>query len=195
MSRFSERRPIGRAQLPDLAERLSSIRACRLPVSFPRIAVTEPSGHLRVLDEPSVSRELDLVSELFHRINRIIPATQRLLVLSPDTTARDAIAQLRQHGYSQAPVVAGDEVLGVFSYRSFAKAIAAYSWQDLSQQKCAPGDLKVEEFLETFEFARVTAEMQQVFDAMDRDNGILIGSPEKLQWTSCATSIAWPVLL
>ncbi len=143
--------------------------------------MTEPSGHLRVLDEPSVSRELDLVSELFHRINRIIPATQRLLVLSPDTTARDAIAQLRQHGYSQAPVVAGDEVLGVFSYRSFAKAIAAYSWQDLSQQKCAPGDLKVEEFLETFEFARVTAEMQQVFDAMDRDNGILIGSPEKLQ--------------
>src|SRR5205823_6917964 len=50
-----------------------------------------------------------------------------------------------------------------------------------TQQKWAPGDLAVEECLEQFEFARVTEEMRQVFDAMDRDNGVLIGSPEKLQ--------------
>lgn len=35
--------------------------------------------------------------------------------------------------------------------------------------------------MEQFEFARVTDEMRKVFDAMDRDNGVLIGSPEKLQ--------------
>ena len=45
---------------------------------------------------------------------------------------------------------------------------------------CAPGDLTVDEFLEQFEFARVTEEMNRVFDAMDRDNGVLIGSPERL---------------
>jgi hypothetical protein len=51
----------------------------------------------------------------------------------------------------------------------------------VAQQKWAPGDLAVEECMERFEFARVTEEMRQVFDAMDRDNGVLIGSPEKPQ--------------
>src|SRR5690606_2295430 len=74
----------------------------------------------------------------------------------------------------------GGEVLGVFSYRSFAlKAMATL--HEVKQQKSAPGDLAVEECLEQFEFARVTDEMRQVFGAMDRDNGVLIGSPEKLQ--------------
>jgi len=143
--------------------------------------MTQPIPHLRILDEPGVSRGLDLVSELFHRINRIIPANQQLLTISPESTVRDAIALLRYHSYSQVPVIAGGEVLGVFSYRSFAQKAATSTWQEVSQQKCAPGDLAVEECLERFEFARVTEEMRQVFDAMDRDNGVLIGSPEKLQ--------------
>jgi CBS domain-containing protein len=143
--------------------------------------MSSPSLQLRVLDDTSVSRELDLVSELFHRINRIIPENQELLTISPDTTVRDAIALLRKHGYSQVPVVTGGEVLGVFSYRSFAQKAAGSTWQEVAQQKWAPGDLAVEECLERFEFARVTEEMRQVFDAMDRDNGVLIGTPERLQ--------------
>jgi CBS domain-containing protein len=136
---------------------------------------------LRILDEITVSRELDLVSELFHRINRVIPENQHLLTIPPKTTVREAVTLLRKHGFSQVPVVAGGEVLGVFSYRAFSQNAAAASLQDWTQQKCAPGDLSVDEFLERFEFARVTDEMRQVFDAMDRDNGVLIGSPEQLQ--------------
>jgi CBS domain-containing protein len=143
--------------------------------------MSSPSLQLRVLDDTSVSRELDLVSELFHRINRIIPENQDLLTISPDTAVRDAIALLRKHGYSQVPVVAGGEVLGVFSYRSFAQKAAASTLQEIAQQKWVPGDLAVEECMERFEFARVTEEMRQVFDAMDRDNGVLIGTPERLQ--------------
>ena len=70
--------------------------------------------------------------------------------------------------------------LGCFSYRSFAQEAAGSSLDDWTRQKCAPGDLKVEECLEQFEFARVTEEMSRVFDAMDRDNGVLIGAPERL---------------
>lgn len=136
---------------------------------------------LRVIDERTVSPELDLVSELFHRINRVIPEEQFLLTITPQTTAREALTLLGKHGFSQVPVVAGGEVLGVFSYRSFSKKAAAASLQDWTQQRCAPGDLPVDEFLERFEFARVTDEMRQVFDAMDRDNGVLVGSPEQLQ--------------
>ena len=132
-------------------------------------------------DQQDVSRDLDLVSELFHRINRIIPENQKLLTIPPEMTARDAIALLRQYGYSQVPVVMGEEVLGVFSYRSFAQKAAGSTLQEVSQQKSAPGDMAVEECLERFEFARVTEEIRQVFDSMDRDNGVLIGSPEMLQ--------------
>ncbi|MFZ0928026.1 MAG: hypothetical protein WAN11_05475, partial [Syntrophobacteraceae bacterium] len=49
-----------------------------------------------------------------------------------------------------------------------------------TRQESTPGDLRVDEFLEQFEFARVTEEMSRVFDAMDRDDGVLIGTPERL---------------
>src|SRR5262245_2748590 len=135
---------------------------------------------LRVLDRSSTTAELDLASELFHRINRIIPQNQRLLTVPPTYTVRDTVALMRQHGYSQVPVVQNEEVLGVFSYRSFAKDAAGATLDELTKQRCAPGDLAVDEFLEQFEFARVTEEMSRVFDAMDRDNGILIGAPDNL---------------
>ena len=75
---------------------------------------------LRILDTTSLTRELDLVSELFHRINRIIPENQHLLTIPPETTVREAVSLMLKHGYSQVPVVAGGEVLGVFSYRAFS---------------------------------------------------------------------------
>lgn len=136
--------------------------------------------NLRLLDQSAVARELDLASELFHRINRIIPPDQTVLTVPPTCLVREAIALMRRHGYSQLPVVENGEVLGVFSYRSFAQEAAGSSLDDWTRQKCAPGDLPVDEFLEQFEFARVTEEMSRVFDAMDRDNGVLIGAPERL---------------
>jgi len=136
--------------------------------------------NLRLLDHSAAARELDLASELFHRINRIIPQDQSVLTVPPNCRVRDAIALMQKHGYSQLPVVDEGEVLGVFSFRSFAKEAAHATLDDWNKEKCAPGDLTVDEFLEQFEFARVTEEMNRVFDAMDRDNGVLIGTPERL---------------
>lgn len=136
--------------------------------------------NLRLLDRPATARELDLASELFHRINRIIPENQIILSVAPNCLVRDAVALMRKHGYSQVPVVEGGEVLGVFSYRSFAQGAANPTLEGWTKQKCGPGDLPVDEFLEQFEFARVTEEMSRVFDAMDRDNGVLVGTPERL---------------
>lgn len=160
------------------------------------------SPGLLTLDKSTLSSELDLASELFHRINRIIPADQKLLAVPPEMKARDAIKLMRQHGYSQVPVVAGGEVLGVFTYREFARKAAIATCQDVSHQKCAPGDIAVEEYVEQFEFARVTAEMQQVFDPMDRDNGVLVGTPERLQgiltpmdFLRYLYKVAWPFVM
>ena len=138
------------------------------------------TSKLRLLDQFTASRELDLASELFHRINRIIPQDQSVLTIPPTCRVRDAIALMRTHGYSQIPVVKNGEVLGVFSCRSFAYDAASATLEACMKQKCAPGDLPVDEFLEQFEFARVTEEMSRVFDAIDRDNGVLIGTPERL---------------
>jgi predicted transcriptional regulator len=136
--------------------------------------------NLQILDHSAAARELDLASELFHRINRVIPQNQSLLTVQPNCKVREAIALMRSHGYSQIPVVKNGEVLGVFSFRSFAGEAANATLEEWTKQKCAPGDLPVDEFLEQFEFARVTEEMSRVFDAMDRDNGILVGTPERL---------------
>lgn len=138
------------------------------------------TSKLRLLDQSTASRELDLASELFHRINRIIPQDQIVLTVPPTCRVRDAVALMRTHGYSQVPVVKNGEVLGVFSFRSFTFDAANATLESCTKQKCAPGDLPVDEFIEQFEFARVTDEMNRVFDAMDRDNGILIGTPERL---------------
>lgn len=35
--------------------------------------------HLRLLEQSATTRELDLASELFHRLNRVIPQDQKVL--------------------------------------------------------------------------------------------------------------------
>ena len=139
---------------------------------------TKPN--LAILDRSAASKELDLASELFHRINRVIPVDQSILTIPPSCRVRDAVAVMRQHNYSQVPVVENGEVLGIFSFRSFAQEAATATLEDWTKQKCAPGDLCVDEYLEQFEFVRVTEEMSRVFGAMDCDNGILVGTPERL---------------
>jgi predicted transcriptional regulator len=89
-----------------------------------------------------------------------------VLSIPPDCRVRDAVSLMQDYGYSQVPVVRNGEVLGVFSFRSLAQETAGASLEKWTQQRCAPGDLRVDEFLEQFEFARVTEEMSRVFDAM-----------------------------
>ncbi len=137
--------------------------------------------NLAVLDTSPIARELDLVSQLFHRINRVLPDDQVPLTIPPDCKASDALKIMLEHRYSQVPVVSEGKVLGVFSYRSFAADVARTTLNDLNQQQCAPGDLAVTEYLEQFEFARITDEMTKVFDAMGRDDGVLVGDPDRLE--------------
>ena len=88
--------------------------------------------NLRLLDHSAATRELDLASELFHRINRIIPQDQVVLSVPPNCRVRDAIALMQKHGSSQMPVVDHGEVLGVFSVRSFAKKAAHSTLDELT---------------------------------------------------------------
>ena len=53
--------------------------------------------NLRLIDGSSEARALDLASELFHRINRVIPPDQELLTVPPKCSVREAVALMRQH--------------------------------------------------------------------------------------------------
>jgi len=126
------------------------------------------------------AKDLDLASKLFHRINRIIPEDQVVLTIRPNCLVREALALMRKHDYSQLPVREGNEVLGVFSLRSLAQEVAESTLEDWTKQKCSPGDLPVDDFMEQFEYARVTDDMSHVISAIERDNAVLVGTPDRL---------------
>lgn len=116
------------------------------------------------------------VLESFQRVNNLIPDKQDVVSINPETTVAQAIELMKRHNYSQLPVVEGKQVLGIFSYRSFALETVK-----LGKEQVAIGDLPVSEFIERVEHAYVSADLESIFPALDRDGIVLVGQPEKLQ--------------
>ena len=123
---------------------------------------------------------LTRTDQLFHRVGRSIPIDQKILAFAPDLPAREAVKHLKENFYSQAPVAVGSKILGVFSFRSFALKAAGYSLDSLNAHKHAPGDLTVEECMERFDFVSLSDELVLHFDALERDNGVLVGTASNL---------------
>ena len=126
---------------------------------------------------------------LFRRINSVIPEAQEVVTVAPSTTAGAALALLARHRFSQVPVVRSGEVLGSFSYRSFARRAV-----ELQQGHGPLEELPTEEFMEALDIAHATDELASIFDALDRDDAVLIGRQttcrrSSRRWTRCATCI------
>lgn len=119
-------------------------------------------------------------TELFHRINSVIPNDQVLETVAPETSAEDALKILNERGFSQLPIVKGREVLGVFSYRSYARSVLRHAKQASANKKFDPLTLLVEDCREDAEFARLTDEFKKWFDHIDRFDAILVGDPNRL---------------
>ncbi len=128
----------------------------------------------------SIRDSLELANELFHRINRILPDDQQMFTVAPDSTAREVIGQMRQRGFSQVPVVEGSRVLGVFSYRSFAKEVIGLSVQELKTTKSTPGDLIVAECMEQFDFVGAKTEIGRAMNELRLRDGVLVGTEDRL---------------
>ncbi len=135
-------------------------------------------------EEARVYRLRDLVdaedaspTSLFHTVNRLIPDAQVVLAVPPEMPAREAIELMRKEGFSQLPVVAGREVLGLFSYRAFALEIVK-----ASRGRSDPADLPVEEFLEhdRAHFARTDDEFRGLIDVLDQADAVLVSGPDNL---------------
>lgn len=61
---------------------------------------------------------------------------------------------MEEHGFSQLPVTVGKEVLGVFSFRSYANAVVGHAERATKNQKFNPLELLVEDCLQKVVFLR-----------------------------------------
>lgn len=116
------------------------------------------------------------LKDLFHRVGRILPDTQELVTVAPHTSVKEAVSVMREHNFSQVPVVTGGQVLGVFSYRSFAEGIMKLPGNE--RDICG---LPVEGFCEDLRFATVSDEMGALLDELELKDAVLIGSEVTLQ--------------
>ncbi len=129
-------------------------------------------------------------TQLFHRVNSVIPDAQNLISVPPEMPVSEALSLLEKHGFSQVPVVVGREVLGLFSHRSFSSAVIVHSKVATKNQKFDPLELIVEECMNPRPpFARVTDEFAEWFDAIDRNDSVLVGEPNRLQGIVTAMDI------
>jgi len=115
--------------------------------------------------------------DLFHSVNRVLPEDQVIMSVPPDTTAGDALRLMKDCGYSQLPVVEGDSVLGLFSYRAFALEVA-----NSSDSKLNATSLPVEDFLahDEPEYARLSDDFRRLISTLDEKDSVLVSGPENL---------------
>lgn len=114
--------------------------------------------------------------DLFHLVKQVLPDEQEVITFSPETLVGEALKIMLEHNFGHVPVKAGDEVLGVFSFRSFAKGIA-----QLPEKEREPLLLPVEEFLEKLKFAQITDELTELLDEFNTMDAMLVGTESRLQ--------------
>lgn len=123
-----------------------------------------------------LDQEPSSMTQLFHRVGRLIPESQDVLTVPPAMKAAQALALMSEHSYTQLPVVVDRSVLGMFSYRSFSRGVAK-----MGEKAGKAADLPVEEFLEKPVFARVTDEFTAIIEHLNARDAVLIGHEEFLQ--------------
>ena len=109
----------------------------------------------------------------FHRLNNVLPERQEVVSVGPDATVDEALALMAREGFSQLPIVEGREVLGAFTYRSFALGVAR-------MERVQVSDLPVFDFSEQLRFARPRDDFEELIDALDRDGAVFVGDPDRL---------------
>jgi CBS domain-containing protein len=128
-------------------------------------------------DETSASKaEAQSLAELFHLVRSIVPEGQEVVSASPEMTVARALQLMRKHNFSQLPVVAGDDVLGVFSFRSLTMQLL-----EMGPMKEHFGDLPVDEFMEQFRFVQPSDTWESLLSYLDSDDGVLVGRREQLE--------------
>jgi CBS domain-containing protein len=115
------------------------------------------------------------LAELFHLVGSLVPKDQTVRDVPPDTTVGEAIRIMSKHNFSQLPIVAGDTVLGVFSFRSLASGLLK-----MGQVPEQFSELPVDEFTEQFRYVQLSDNWESILDHLNSDDGVLVGQRERL---------------
>lgn len=115
------------------------------------------------------------LGEIVHSLARLLPDDQVLDWFDADLLTSEALTRLQRAGYSQAPVRRGLRFVGVFSYRSFARAVTTVG----SSGPLA--ELTVSDCLEQLPFASVDDKIEDIFDDLDKVDAVLVGSREDVR--------------
>jgi len=129
-----------------------------------------------LLESSVLQAESQSLAELFHLVRSLIPESQDLAVASPEMTVAEAVQLMQRHNFSQLPVVAGQAVLGVFSFRSLAVKLL-----EMGKISAHFGDLPVDEFMEQFQFVQLSDNWESIVDHLDNDDGVLVGHRDRLE--------------
>lgn len=116
------------------------------------------------------------LKDLFHLIKDVLPEEQTLITFSPEKPVIEALNEMRRHNFSQVPVLKHNEVLGVFSYRSFAENVI-----NLPENERRSLSVPVEEFLEDLKYAQIKDEVIAFLDEFELKDAILVGLENRLQ--------------
>jgi len=116
------------------------------------------------------------LKDLFHLVKQVLPETQELVTFSSEMPVAEALEVMRKKNISQVPVKEGDEVLGVFSYRSLAQGM-----RKLPTNHKDILSLHVEEFIEDLKFAQITDELTALLNEFDLKDAVLVGSEKRIQ--------------
>jgi predicted transcriptional regulator len=131
-------------------------------------------------DESSTDQESDQEpifisdSELFLRVNSLIPEPQVVVTIEPGRPCSEAIQLMAANGFSQIPIVKGRQAIGLFTYRSFARAA-------VQTRGVPPGDMPVDEAMEEPKWIRATDELEPLVDDFDEHDALLVGAENDLQ--------------
>ena len=111
-------------------------------------------------------------ANVFHRVNNVLPEDQDPLFISYNTPVSNALSLMQENNYSQLIVTTVDEVLGVFSYKSFASKLP-----EILTDKVDLEALPVGEFIEQIEFVHIFEDIANTIEILDRKETIFVGSP------------------
>jgi hypothetical protein len=130
---------------------------------------------LRILSADNENQP-EPITQLFHRLDQVVPENRVPGGLPGDTKAAEAIQQMVRDGCAQMPVKAGQTVIGVFSFRSFALNLLKYS-----DNGVLPADLLVEECVEDPRYAYANDDYPPFFQQLAKDGFLFLGDPDRLQ--------------
>lgn len=116
------------------------------------------------------------LTNVFHRVNNVLPEDQDPVFVEYETSVNQALSLMKKNNFSQIPVKAGNEVLGIFSYRSFSSRIVEIIGEKLDLDHFAVG-----EFIEPVDFVDILDDLTKSLDKLDNRDVVLVGNRNDLR--------------